>query len=135
MTRVQCAQVNAFVPKLLEIHCTPGLDERHDTADVLRAVETDSCINPAIVHIARQITIGLQAATYDELVPLRVESGVLQVRVVLVRPEPMDLVVRDALAKHVARGSGALLDSVLPVLHSDVATDDGMIVIRNVTAA
>ena len=35
-------QVNAFVPELLEIHGAPGLDEWHDTAHSLRAVETDS---------------------------------------------------------------------------------------------
>ena len=61
------------------------------------------------------------------------ESGVLQIRVVLVRPEPVDLVVRDAPAEHVARGSSALLDGVLPMLHSDPAIEDRVIVIRDVT--
>jgi hypothetical protein len=37
-----------------------------------------------------------------------VESGVLQIRIVLVRPELVDLVVRDGPAEHVARRSRAL---------------------------
>ena len=39
----------------------------------------------------------------------------------------------DAPAEHVARGSRALLDGVLPVLHSHLAIEDWMIVIRDVT--
>jgi hypothetical protein len=37
------------------------------------------------------------------------------------------------LAEHVARGSGALLDGVLPMLDTDVATEEGLIVIRDVS--
>src|SRR6185436_5201747 len=73
------------------------------------------------------------AAAYDELLPLRVESGVLQVRVLLVRPEPVDVVVRDALAEHITGGGGALLDGVLPVFHQNLAIEDRVIVIRDVT--
>ena len=98
-----------------------------------RAVETDSGIDSAIVHITREVATRVQAATYDELLPFRVKSGVLQVRVVLVRPEPVDLVVRDVLAEHVACSSGALLDGVLPMFHSDPAIEDRVIVIRDVT--
>ena len=39
----------------------------------------------------------------------------------------------DALAEHVACGSGALLDGVLPMFHSDSAIEDRVIVIRDVT--
>ena len=39
---------------------------------------------------------------------------------------------RHVSAKHVARGSGALLDGVLPMLGTDVATEKGLVVIRDV---
>jgi len=130
---VQRAQVNAFVPELLEIHRTPRLDQRHDTAQVLRAVEANSSIDSAIVHITREVATGVETTTDDELLPFRVKSSVLQVRVVLVRPESVHLVVRDALAEHVACGSGALRNGVVPVLHSHLPIEDWMIVIRDVT--
>src|SRR4029079_942868 len=97
------------------IHRLPGLDERHDTPHILRAVETYSRIDATTVDIAREVGAGVQASTHDELLPLDVESGVLQVRVVLVGPEPMDLVVRDALAEHVTCRRRALLVGVLPI--------------------
>src|SRR6185503_1427914 len=106
---VQCAQVHAFVLKLLEIHRAPELDERLDTAHVLRAIETDSRIYSTVIHITREVAARIQTATHDELLPRRVESGVLEVRIVLIGPEPVNLIVRDLFAKHVARGSGALL--------------------------
>jgi 3-phenylpropionate/trans-cinnamate dioxygenase ferredoxin reductase subunit len=49
------SQVDAFVPKLLDIHRAPGLDERHDTPHVLRPVETDSRIDTATNDIAREV--------------------------------------------------------------------------------
>ena len=117
----------------MKIHRASRLDERHDTADVLSAVETDSRIDPTVIHVARQIAPGVHTATYHELFPFGVEPHVLQVRIVLIRPEPVNLVVRDALAKHVARGCGALFDGVLPVLYPNVATEDRVMVIRDVT--
>ena len=63
------------------------------------------------------------------------ESRVLQVRVVLVRPEPVDFVIRHMLAEHVAGGSSALFDGVLPMFDSDLAVEDGVMVIRHVTSS
>src|SRR5207253_7472001 len=50
----------------------------------------------------------------------------LDVGVVLVGPEPVDLVVGVGAAQHRLGGGGALLQGVLPVLHPDVAADEGV---------
>jgi hypothetical protein len=54
-----------------------------------------------------------------------------EVRVVLISPEPLDLVVHDALAQHIAGGSSAFLDGVLPMFHSDPTIENR--VVRYVT--
>jgi len=61
------------------------------------------------------------------LLPLHVESGVLQVRVVLVRPKPVDVVVCHSFAEHIACGSSALLDGVLPMFDPDPAVEARML--------
>ena len=55
------------------------------------------------------------------------ESGVLEVDVVLIRPEPVDRVVRVSFAEHAPGGGRTLLHRVLPVLdsHSFLETPDG----------
>src|SRR5687768_1842465 len=129
---IERAEVNAFVLELAQIQHSAGLDEWNGTPHVLRAVQADHSIDSAGVDVERQEAAGVKASAYDELVPLRVVTRVLQVRVVLVRPEPVDLIVRDSPAEHVARGSGALLDRVMPVLHADLPLEYGVIVIRDV---
>src|SRR4029079_14874772 len=98
-------------------------DQRHRAPHISAAVETNRGINPAVVKVAREEAARVYAAAQDQLVPPGMESGILQVRIVLIRPEPGNLVVAHALAKHVARGSGALLDGVLPMLDADVPTE------------
>src|ERR1051326_6439016 len=60
------------------------------------------------------------------------KACVLQVGIVLIRPEPRDVVVHDALTNHVAGRGGTMLDRVLPVLVADVAAKDRMIMIRHI---
>src|SRR5688572_6542148 len=59
-------------------------------------------------------------------------AGVLDVCVVLIGPEPGDLVVWHALSQHVRRGSGALPHRVLPVLNANMPAEHRMIVIRHI---
>jgi hypothetical protein len=47
----------------------------------------------------------------------------------------VDLVVGDKLAEHAARRRRALLDGVLPVLHSHLPIKDRMVVIRDITCS
>src|SRR5688500_17079193 len=59
-------------------------------------------------------------------------SGVLQVDVVLIRPEPVDFVVPSTLSQYVACGDCCLSDRVLPMLHSDSPIEYRVIMIRDV---
>ena len=60
-------------------------------------------------------------------------AGVLNVSVVLIGPEPGDIVVRDTLAQHVSGGVVALPHRVLPVLDSNMAAEYRVKVIGDVT--
>ena len=111
-----------------------SLDEPHDTPHVLPAVEADDRIDSAAVHVARQKAARVQPSSNDKVLPTHMKSCVLKVGIVLVRPEPRNLVVGNMLAKHVACCSGALLDSVLPVLKADVTTEGRLIMIRDISS-
>ena len=131
---VECTQIHAFIPQLLEIYRAPSLDERHHATNVFRAVQTDNRVDSSIVQIAGQKAAGVKTATHHELFPLRLESCVLQIGFVLVGPEPVDLLVGDRSAKHVASGNFALFERIVPVLDSHLPIEDRMIVIRDVTS-
>src|SRR5439155_20713795 len=68
----------------------------------------------------------------DDRVPVGVESRVLDVRVELIGPEPVDLVVGLAPAEHAPGGRGPLLHAVLPVLDAHLTAAHGVIVIGDV---
>ena len=100
---------------------------------VLSAVETDSRIDPTVIHVARQIAPGVHTAMHYELFPFGVNPHALKVRIVLDQTRTSESGRTRALAKHVVRGCDALFDGVLPVLYPNVATEDRVVVIRDVT--
>ena len=66
------------------------------------------------------------------MVPVLVEAGILQVDVVLIRPEPVDGVVGLSVAEHAPGRGRTLLDGVLPVFHAHPLLKHRVIVIGHV---
>src|SRR5688572_19129723 len=122
---IERTEIDALVLERAQVQFAPGFDERNSTTYVLRPVQTDHRIDSSVVDIERQEAPGVEASTHDQLFPFRVKTSVLEIRIVLVRPEPVNRVVRHILPQHVARGSSALLDGVVPVLHSLLAPAHG----------
>src|SRR5215208_7498376 len=94
------AQVDVGVLKLGRIDGALGFDQLHRAAQVSSLVSRHGCQYPPVLSIERHEVSFFHAAPYDKLIPLRVEPSVLEVEVVLVRPEPRNLIVRLSLAQH-----------------------------------
>ena len=109
-----------------------GIDQRHRAPEVLPAVHGDHRLDvPRRQEEGKDIP-SLQAATHDELIERVMRTGILQVDVVLVGPEPGHRAVRFALAEHAASRGCALLHRVLPVFDSHPLADCRVIVIGDV---
>src|SRR5690606_3451823 len=69
------------------------------------------------------------------LLPAVMMPGVLEVLVVLIRPEPVDRAVGLARADHAPRRSSALLHSVLPVLDTHPPPEHRVPVVRHIAGS
>src|ERR671911_2030254 len=88
---------------------------------------------PPVLPVERYEVPLFHTAPYDELVPFGVEPGVLEVMLVLIGPEPRNLVVGLAITHHIPGRRRSLLQRVLPVLDADVTLEHGMVVIGYIT--
>ena len=126
------AQVHCFIRELNWIHSAAGFDQRHDLAKLFPAVERDHGIDPAVVEVEGQKAAGVDAAADHHLIHRVMRPGILQVDVVLIRPEPVNCVVGLSCAEHAPRRRGSLLHRILPVLDAHPSLKDGMEVIGDV---
>ena len=89
--------------ELRRLHRNTRADHRLRAPQVAARVDGDGGIDEPVGEIERDEAALLQAPADDELVAFPVVAGVLDVRVVLVGPEPVHLGVRLARAEHRAR--------------------------------
>ena len=109
-----------------------ALIRRHDPVDLLGAIQRDDGVDAALIQIERQEVARIEAPAHHDLIPLPMESGILQVDIVLIRPEPMDRIVRLPSTQHAAGRRGPLLHRVLPVLDAHASRKHRMVVIGDV---
>src|SRR5688500_10383671 len=128
----QVPQVDAFVLETAWIDDGAGLDQRHGAAQILPAVQGDDGIDPAVIQVEREAVPPLETPAHHRPFRGAMESGVLQVHVVLIRPEPRHLVVPTSVADHAARRRGALPHRVLPVFDTHPPPEYRMEVVRDV---
>src|SRR5215213_6666047 len=100
---------------------------------LINAIERHGRKYPPVLPVERYEVPLFHTAPYDELVPLGVVPGVLEIMLVLIGPEPGNLVVRLVLPQHIPGRRLPLLQRVLPVLDADVALEHGVIVIGYIT--
>src|SRR5215204_4467156 len=127
------AQIDVRVLKLGRVDRALGFDQPHRAAQVSSLVGRHGRQYPPILSIERHEVSLFHAAPYDKLIPLGVEPSVLEVEVVLIRPEPRNLIVGLALAQHASGRGRTLIQRVLPVFHADPPFEYGVVVVGHVT--
>src|SRR5206468_3473999 len=120
------------VPQHAGGHRSRRFHKWHGAPEVPAPVERNDPSHAALLEVEGDERPLLEAPPDDELVPWPVEAGVLDVVLVLVRPEPVDVFVGSTLAQHAASRRLPLLEGVLPVLDPDVAAGGRVIVPRDV---
>src|SRR5256885_375170 len=98
----------ALLPEGPGIHRTAGPDQEHRGPDLSASANAHHGPDQPLLHVERQERALRRTPPDDQVVPSGVEPRVLQVVLVLVGPEPGDLVVGDLGAQH-AQGGGPTL--------------------------
>src|ERR687890_1170368 len=127
------SQVDVEVAQLCSRDLFLVLDQRYRAPHIPAPIDRHGRKSPPVLPVEPYEVPLFQTAPYDELVPLGVEAGVLQAILVLIGPEPGNLVVRLVLTQHVPGRRRSLLQRVLPVLDADVTLEHGMVVIGYIT--
>jgi hypothetical protein len=131
--RDESAQVDAVVRQLGGIGGRSLSDELCRSTYVPAAIHADGRGHNSVFDVEGDEVAVPEASSDHQLVPVSVETGVLEVVIVLIGPEPMDLVVNRGSPHHVARRGRTLVERVVPVLYPHHLSEDGMVMIRDVS--
>src|SRR5215216_4399104 len=126
-------QVDVGILKLCAVDRTLGFDQPHRAAQVPSPVDSHGREDPLVLSVECHEVSLLHAASHNELIPLLVEPGVLEVEVILIRPEPGDIIIGFVLTQHVPGRGRTLIQRVLPVLHADPPLEHRVVVVGHVT--
>src|SRR5829696_836054 len=129
----ELAQIYIEVAKPGRVDRFAGFDQRNRAPQVSPPIDRHGSEDPPFLSIERHEVSLVHAAPHDELVPLRVEPGVLEVVLVLIGPEPGDLIIGLISVQHVPGRGRTLLERVLPVLHAYPPLEHRMVVVGYVT--
>src|SRR6266699_3772502 len=131
--RHERTEVGVLIPQLCCVNLDSRFNQAHHALHVPATIESNRGGYTLLLHIEDYTIALVQAAAYDQLVPTAVEARVLYIVVVLVRPEPMYVIVGLELAKHTTSCRPSLMDCILPVLNPDQPPEEGMEVIGHIS--
>src|SRR5215212_1846583 len=103
------SQVNVESAKLCSRDLFLVFDQWGRAPQVPAPIDRHGRKYPPVLPVERYEVPLFRTAPYEELVPFSVEPGVLEVMLVLIRPEPRNLAVRLVILEHIPGRRRSLL--------------------------